>query len=143
MPETQKRGRLGRRLAIGIYTVALVYLVVVGFASVIPQVFWPEADGETELDCNEGLRSLYDEVESTRLSYLARKQSDPLKLREDLRSWDEKMASLRKRCDLDTVRQLERYRHRVELTLQRYLREEAPQADKVRRAVASPSKRNE
>ena len=108
-----------------------------------PQVFWPEADGRADLDCDEGLRSLYDEIESTRLSYLARERSDPLELRESLRSWDKKMASLRLRCDLDTVRQLERYRHRVELTLQRYLREEAPQADQVRRAVASPPKRNE
>ena len=143
MPETQKRGRLGRRLAIGIYTVALVYLVVVGFASVIPQVFWPEADGRAELDCDKGLRSLYEEVESTRLSYLARERSDALELRRSLRSWDKKMAALRQRCDLDTVRELERYRHRVELTLQRYMREEAPQADQVRRAVASPSKRNQ
>ena len=54
MPEKKQRGRLGRGLAIAVYSVALGYLVIVGFASVIPQVFWPESDDSFDLECADG-----------------------------------------------------------------------------------------
>ncbi len=137
MPGEEKKSGLGRRLAVGIYSVALAYLVIVGFASVIPQVFWPESDDSFDLDCADGLRLLEREVEELRLAYLSTNQSDPSAMREALRTWDLRLNALSKRCDPDKVHLLNRYRHRVELDLQRYMREDAPLAEQVSEAVGS------
>ena len=131
MPEEKKRGGLGRRLAVGIYSVALAYLVVVGFASVIPQVFWPESDDSFDLECADGLELLRHEVDELRLAYVSTNETDPTELRKALKSWDLRLNALAKRCDKDQVDLLNRYRHRVELNLQRYMREDAPLADRV------------
>ena len=137
MPEEKQRGGLGRRLAIAIYTVALVYLVVVGFASVIPQVFWPESDDSFDMDCADGLELLRHEVDTLRLEYVSNNETDPTAMRETLRSWDLRLNALAKRCDKDQVHLLNRYRYRVELNLQRYMREDAPLADKVSESIGS------
>ena len=60
MPPREQRGRLGRILVIGIYAMALPYLVIVGFAPVIPQAFWPESDATFDVDCAAGFRLLHD-----------------------------------------------------------------------------------
>jgi hypothetical protein len=122
---------LGRPVAIAIYSVALGYMVIVGFASVIPQVFWPESDETFDLECADGLELLRHEVDEIRLAYLATNNTDLVPLRDALESWDLRLNALAKRCDEDEVRLLERYRHRVELNLQRYVREDAPLAERV------------
>jgi hypothetical protein len=137
LPGEKQRGGLGRRLAIGIYSVALVYLVVVGFASVIPQVFWPESDDSFVLDCADGLELLRHEVDQLRLTYMSTNETDPTAMRDTLRSWDLRLNALAKRCDEDQVHLLNRYRHRVELNLQRYMREDAPLANEVSETVGS------
>ena len=129
-------------MAIAIYSVALVYLVVVGFASVIPQVFWPPVDESFDLDCADGLQLLEHEIDELRLTYLSSTESDPSTLRDALADWDLRLNALATRCDKDEVELLNRYRHRVELNLQRYMREDAPLAERVRQALesdASPS----
>lgn len=131
MPRREQRGRLGRRLVIGIYAIALSYLVIVGFASVIPQVFWPETDETFDVNCTEGLRILYDELDSVRLEYLSTSLVAPAALRAELESWDLRLNALGNRCDEDKVHLLNKYRHRVELSLQRYMREDAPLANRV------------
>ncbi len=137
MPEDEKKGGLGRRLVIAIYSIALAYLVVVGFASVIPQVFWPESDDSFDLDCPDGLELLRHEVDALRLSYLSGTETDPTVLRDELKSWDLRLNALAKRCDEEQVHLLNRYRHRVELNLQRYMREDAPLAKKVSETLDS------
>lgn len=139
MPEEKQRGGLGRRLAVGIYSIALVYLVVVGFASVIPQVFWPASDDSFDLECADGLELLRHEVDELRLAYLSTNETDPTALRETLEPWDLRLNALAKRCDEDQVHLLNRYRHRVELNLQRYMREDAPLADRVSETLGSAS----
>ena len=139
MPAKNQLGRLGRRLAIGIYSIALAYLVVVGFASVIPQVFWPDSDDSFDLDCGDGLELLRHEVDELRLQYVSKNETDPTALREALESWDLRLNALAKRCDEDQVNLLNRYRHRVELNLQRYMREDAPLARKVTDTLGSTS----
>jgi len=131
----EQRGRFGRRLVIGIYAVALSYLVIVAFASVIPQVFWPESDESFDADCAEGLRMLYDELDTVRLGYLSSNVIAPGALREKLESWDLRLNALRNRCDEDKVHLLNKYRHRVELNIQRYMREDAPLANQTRRQL--------
>ncbi len=137
MQPKEQRGRLGRRLVIGIYAIALSYLVVVGFVSVVPQVFWPESDDTFDADCAEGLRVLHGELDQVRLEYLSSNVSDVAALREVFESWDFRLNALRKRCDEDKVSLLDKYRHRVELNLQRYMREDAPLAKRVADTLGS------
>jgi len=137
LPRKELRGGLGRRLAIGIYSIALAYLVVVGFASVIPQVFWPESDDSFDLECADGLQLLRHEVDELRLSYLATNETDPTGLRNALESWDLRLNALAKRCEEDQVHLRDQCRLRVELGLQRYMREEAPLANRVSEALGS------
>jgi hypothetical protein len=137
LPGEQQRGGIGRRLAIAIYSIALVYLVVVGFASVIPQVFWPQSDESFDLDCPDGLELLRHEVDELRLAYLSTNETDPTAMTIALQSWDLRLNALAKRCDEDQVHLLNRYRHRVELNLQRYMREDAPLAERVSENVGS------
>ena len=137
MPRKEQRGGPGRRLAIGIYSVALVYLVIVGFASVIPQVFWPASDDSFDLECADGLQLLRHEVDELRLAYLATNAIDETELQKALESWDLRLNALAKRCEKDQVHLLNQYRHRVELGLQRYMREDAPLANRVSEALGS------
>ena len=137
MPGEQQRGGIGRRLAIAIYAIALAYLVVVGFASVIPQVFWPKSDESFDLDCADGLELLRHEVDELRLAYLSTNETDPTAMTSALQSWDLRLNALAKRCDRSQVDLLNRYRHRVELNLQRYMREDAPLAERVSENVGS------
>lgn len=137
MPKNEQLGGLGRRLAIGIYSIALIYLVIIGFASVIPQVFWPASDESFDLECADGLQLLRHEVDELRLAYLATNETDPTQLLRTLESWDLRLNALAKRCDEDQVHVLNQYRHRVELGLQRYMREDAPLANRVSEALGS------
>lgn len=123
---------------IGIYAIALSYLVIVGFASVIPQVFWPEADQTFDADCASGLRMLYEELDTVRLGYLSSNVVAPAALREKLEPWDLRLNALRNRCDEDKVHLLNQYRHSVELNLQRYMREDAPLANRVAESLDPP-----
>lgn len=136
MPRNENRGGLGRWLAIGIYSTALIYLVIVGFASVIPQVFWPESDDSFDLECSDGLQLLRHEVDELRISYLTTNETNEDPLLTALNAWDLRLNALAKRCDEERVHLLNQYRHRVELGLQRYMREDAPLAKRVGEALA-------
>jgi len=139
LPRKEQRGGLGRRLAIGIYASALAYLVIVGFASVIVQVFWPESDDSFDLECADGLQLLRHEVDELRLAYLASNATDETGLLTALKSWDRRLNALAMRCDEDEVHLLNQYRYRVELGLQTYMREDAPLANRVSEALDSNS----
>lgn len=139
MPRKEQRGGLGRRLAIGIYTVALAYLVIVGFTSVVPQVFWPKTDDAFDLGCHDGLELLRDEVDDVRLAYLSENETDPTALRNAFDSWDLRLNTLAERCDEEQVGLLRRYRYRVELRLEKFMREDAPLANRVSEAIGPTS----
>ena len=128
-------------MAIAIYSIALAYLVVVGFASVIPQVFWPAADDSFDLDCGDGLQLLEHEIEELRLTYLSSAHTDPTTLRDTLVAWDLRLNALARKCDEEPVELLRRYRYRVELNLQRYMREDAPLAERVRESLEPSANR--
>jgi hypothetical protein len=137
----EQRSGLGRRLAIGIYAIALAYLVIVGFTSVIPQVFWPKHDESFEVDCTDGLEQLRKEIERLRIDYLSANETDPTELRRALAAWDLRFNALAQRCDEDRVHLLNRYRHRVELILERFMRDDAPLGNRLSEALeaAPPS----
>jgi hypothetical protein len=131
LPRKEQRGGLGRRLAIGIYAIVFSYLVIVGFASVIPQVFWPEADESFDLECADGLQLLRHEVDQLKITYVSTNETNPVGLQNALESWDLRLNALARRCDEDQVYALRQYRYRAELSLERYMREEAPIANRV------------
>jgi len=139
LPRTEQRGGLGRRLVIAIYAIALGYLVIVGFASVIPQVFWPRSDHSFDVECAPGFRLLHDELDQLRLAYLSTNETDAAALSSALQVWDLRFNALAERCDEDQSHLLNQYRHRVELSLRRYMREEAPLAARVNEALGSRS----
>lgn len=122
-------------MAIGIYVIALSYLVIVGFASVIPQVFWPASDDSFDLECGEGLELLHHEVDQVRLEYLKSNETDPTALRNTLSAWDLRLNALAKRCDEEPVELLRRYRYRVELRLEKFMRDDAPLANQVTETI--------
>lgn len=122
-------------MAIGIYVIALSYLVIVGFASVIPQVFWPASDDSFDLECGDGLELLRHEVDELRLAYLSSNEIDPTALRNTLSAWDLRLNALAKRCDEEPVELLRRYRYRVELRLEKFMRDDAPLANQVTETI--------
>ena len=137
MPPKEQRGRLGRIVVIAVYAVALSYLVIVGFTSVIPQVFWPPSDESFDMSCADGLRLLYRELDGLRIETMTTNQIDPAPLRDALEQWDLRLNALRERCDRGRVDLLERYRYRVELNLERYMREDAPLANRVANTLST------
>jgi len=139
LPRKEQRGGLGRRLAVVIYSIALAYLVIVGFASVIPQVFWPKSDDSFDLPCADGLQLLHREIDELRLAYLSTNETDATALSSALKTWDFRLNALAKRCDEDQVHLLNQYRYRVELGLERYMREDAPLANRVSEEIGSTS----
>jgi hypothetical protein len=78
---------------------------------------------------------LRDEVNDLRLAYLASNRTDLVALRNALDSWDLRLSALAKRCNEDQVHLLKRYRHRVELSVLRSMREDAPIANRVAGAI--------
>lgn len=126
-------------MVIAVYAVALSYLVIVGFASVIPQVFWPPSDESFDMSCADGLRVLHEDLDRIRLETMASNQVDPVPLRDALEPWDLRLNALRGRCDEDRVDLLDKYRYRVELNLQRYMREDAPLANRVAETLGATS----
>ncbi len=131
MPRKQQRSGLGRWLAIGLYALLFGYLAVIGFSSVIPQVFWPPSDESFDLECPDGLQLLRHEVDELKLAYVSTNETDPTALRNTLEPWDLRLNALATRCDRDQVEALRKYRYKVELSLERYMREDAPLANRV------------
>ena len=67
------------------------------------------------------------------------KTGDRADLRRRLKPWDLRLNALRDRCDEEKVHLLDKYRHRVELNLQRQMREDVPLADRVVEALGAES----
>ena len=92
---------------------------------------------DTQVLVNDFIRSVYNwmaiglALTGFVAYYVSTNETDPTELRKALKSWDLRLNALAKRCDKDQVDLLNRYRHRVELNLQRYMREDAPLADRV------------
>ena len=136
-----EKGRLGRRLAMGIYVVGLVYVIMVGFTSVIPQVFWPEQETDPSRlsdDCSTGLADLYMEVRRFAGELAAQPDAAPdiRAQRRFYKDWDKRLAAYATRCDPDACKALDRYRHKTELSLRRLQTEDRKLAEAVESSLA-------
>lgn len=125
--ETKSAGRapLGRRIALAIYLTFMVYIAVVGFSSVIPQVFWPEAKTDVtapEGTCTESMAELRDGLRDEAGRYVAG-ETESLDI--FLTRWDDQYLHLERRCEgVQAYTRLGILRHRVETTLRQFGRVE-------------------
>lgn len=141
--ESRRRSRsLGRRIATGLVVCGLVYLIGVGFVSVIPQVFWPEgADIDPAIGCADGLRDLRGELLAFAGEHVAAGGSDqPSRVRGYLQRWDLRHRGLEARCqsadESDAWVRLGRMRERLQGTLERFDEEEGALARHVDSTLA-------
>lgn len=130
--------KIGRRFAIALYWIVVVYVTAAGFISVIPQVFWPaDAYGvspETPPHgCAFAFRELHDDLLRT-----AEAHHDPRSnpLAPFLREWDERYRALESSCGhLHSYTLLSRVRYRLEEHLLRFDAELAPLSAATLRAI--------
>lgn len=122
---TAKAGRRGRRAALALYWAFLVYIAVVGFASVIPQTFWPTPNptaSAPEGSCSDGIQTLTRALRA-QASETVRGTAPPLN--DFLRQWDDRYLLLAERCDDEPrYRRLGALRYRLETSLRAFEREE-------------------
>ena len=123
--ETKTRAPLGRRIALAIYLAFMAYIAVVGFSSVIPQVFWPEAKTDVaapEGDCEATMAELRDGLRREAAAYVAG-EADALDT--FMTRWDDQYLHIERRCEgVPAYTRLGILRHRVETTLRQYGRVE-------------------
>lgn len=113
-------------------------MVVVGFYSVMSQVFWPElpatARASAQLDCSAELEDLRVELLDNAAKHIGAGGTTPIA--PWLTAWDRRALAATTRCDHPAVRPLETLRYRIETTLHRFDREEARLSDRVHRLLA-------
>jgi hypothetical protein len=119
----------------------LVYIVGVGFVSVIPQVFWPAtAEVDPSVSCAEGLRTLQGELLARAADHVGRGGAEePRSLRPYLEQWDRRHAALEPRCEGDAADawvRLAQMRGRLQATLERFDAEEGALARDVQSTLA-------
>jgi len=135
--EVARAGTIGRRVALGLYLSVLVYITAVAFASVVPQVFWPEpspaAVAAAPADCGEALRTLEQALleRSSRVLSTASPANPEDGIEAFFHTWDDDYLALAARCRGETYHSLGRLRYQLEITLRRYEREDARLAREV------------
>lgn len=123
------RKGLGRRIILAGWAVCIVWITIVTFSSVVPQVFWPEPSVPPTLDtqsCIAAHRELYASMmehagtaaQAARSDAEQRTASDAF-----FAQWDANYLSL-SRCEGDEHARLLRLRYRIDNTLRRYRRDE-------------------
>ncbi|MBX3248263.1 MAG: hypothetical protein KF901_13875 [Myxococcales bacterium] len=128
-----RAGRIGRRVALGFYFAFLVYITVVAFWSVVPQIFWPASSAPADADCATGLRELTVDLRARAAGGVTANASAL-----DFAAWDDRYHALAARCESD-----DRYhrvgvlRHRLDTTLRRFAREDARLFDEVERSLTA------
>jgi hypothetical protein len=117
-------------------------LVFVGLASIIPQIFSPEAVAQGEGGCATALQSLENEL----LAHVGEALQDvPLVATRDevepwLADWDQRHAGLRGQCTASLQPawvELGRLRHGLAGLLERFDREQLPRIRTIERALGS------
>lgn len=145
-PPTRRRaailraGRLGRRIALGVYWVGLLYMLVVGFATVLPRVFFPKSTTpDPGGSCQDELSTLQNSLLAEGERSIGRAEATDIQTYFD--NWDATFIALYDRCsDAPAYAEVERLRYRYEATLRRFAREDRVLID---RAEAALSDRNE
>ena len=134
-PESGPRraGRIGRRIALALWALAMLYIVVVGFASVVPQVFFREPEGtdaqaarlaDEGTECEAEAEALMDGLLERAGEHVAEVRPAAT-LAPYFHRWDARHAAYLRHCgESSSAADLRRLRYRLELTLRRFSREE-------------------
>lgn len=128
-------------IATVVVVAGLVYIIGVGFISVIPQVFWPEAaDTDPAISCAEGLRGLRGELLARAGDHVREGGAEqPRSLRPFLNDWDLRHRGLERRCQgagHDAWVRLGQMRGRLQATLERFDGEEGALARQLESTLA-------
>ncbi|MEM6955020.1 MAG: hypothetical protein AAF411_30640 [Myxococcota bacterium] len=138
-----RAGRIGRKVALSVYWAGLVYMFIVGFATVIPQAFFPdvpESPRTAELSCDEALSNLRSSLVAAGRERMPppppQVTVEPFGL--FLQSWDAQLIGIRERCgDAPGYDDLERFRYRYETTVRRFARTDGVLIQRVDTALGS------
>lgn len=130
-PGVERAGRVGRNVALGIYFLALGYVIVLGFWTTIAGVFAQPTADQRELaregTCEEVRAELAHSLRVASSRYVMDgNRHDHQRL---LREFDQRFRGLRARCDDEETRMLDTLRHRVEILLLRFEHENAASFD--------------
>ncbi len=162
-PASRRRaGRIGRRVALGIYWLFMVYVAVVSFYSLIPQIFWPTTHEtlEESARCDAELRVLVAQLREHAADVAAdrvpnasaadpadreapRDGSDAANASTDFfRRWDDRYVALASRCEGDArYDRVGTLRHRIDTTTRRFAREDGRLFHEVERSLRTASPR--
>jgi len=146
----EEAGRWGRRIAAAIYWVGIAYIVVVGFRSIIPAVFWPgsgdpspptsTAPASAEW-CRYELEQLKTTLVDRAVAHI-RAEDSRTRAEADRRTffsaWDRRWGIAGARCDSPALGTLERLRYQIETTLYRFDRQEGALLERLHAQLDAP-----
>jgi hypothetical protein len=131
--------RVGRQIANVVVWCGILYMAAVGFATVIPQVFAPEAVAMPGVSCTEGVIQLRSELLGRGGEQLSGAPLDDTgALRRWLDDWDRRHAGLERVCTGHGARALARLdvlRQQMETTMRRFERDQAPLLHEIDREL--------
>jgi hypothetical protein len=116
------------------------WLITVGLSSIIPQIFWPNGDVQSEASsCSPALRELQRELLSRTSERIARSStaavaSDREALLAWFEDWDQRLFQARNSCsepERAAWTELGRLRHGMQALIERFEREEAPRIQRL------------
>jgi hypothetical protein len=152
-PASRRRaGRIGRRVALGIYWLFMVYVAVVSFYSLVPQIFWPTTTETLEetARCDVELRALVTQLREHAADVAADRVGQADVARGDsgtssddfFRRWDDRYVALASRCEGDArYDRVGTLRHRIDTTTRRFAREDGRLFHEVERSLRTASPR--
>lgn len=141
--------RRGRRAATTLYWLAIGFIVVVGFRSIVPAVFWPGGyDASVDqaamgaVACKQEIERLRSELvvhTTTHIALVDRLGDESASAAREsgdfFGAWDRDWAALSRGCDQEAIGTLERLRYQLQTTLQRYDRQEGRLLERMHRQL--------
>ncbi len=119
----------------------LTYIVLVGFATVLPGVFQARAVSPEVESCSDGITLLRNELLTRGSPAVVGSEPYDQELRRFLAEWDARKEGLRELCQSTAERRahsaLERLRYRLETRMRRARREIAPILEEIDRELGS------
>lgn len=129
LAEGKPRRGLGRQIILAGWAICIVWITIVTFSSVVPQIFWPKPQAAATLEsqsCTDAHRELYDSMmeHAGTAARAARTDAEQAAASDAFfAQWDANYLRL-SRCEGDKHARLRRLRYRIDNTLRRYRRDE-------------------
>lgn len=140
--KARAQGGVGRRVGLALYLTGLVYVIAVAFVSITTQVFAPPSPDAVQatagVSCEDGARDLARQLRAHATAHVEGTSHPP----DDrfFSAWDRTHHALSARCDQPRYQSLSRLRHRMEITLRRFDREEGAAFARLARGLEAPTR---